>query len=127
MPFTPLPDRRQTIPVWDVQRAATSRPGICPCVPCFRLHLRSPQAFSCYMHVLVVRLFVESILRYGLPPSFQAAVVRPQDKSEARLRLELETTFGGGEWLGRILGPVPYLSSLRWAASKLHSRTIGQP
>ncbi|KAG2429226.1 hypothetical protein HXX76_010996 [Chlamydomonas incerta] len=55
------------------------------------------EAFSCYMHVLVVRLFVESILRYGLPPSFQAAVVRPQEKSETRLRLELETTFGGGK------------------------------
>ncbi|GFR43163.1 hypothetical protein Agub_g4212 [Astrephomene gubernaculifera] len=55
------------------------------------------EAFSCYMHVLVVRLFVESILRYGLPPSFQAAVVRPQEKSETKLRAELESTFGGGK------------------------------
>ncbi len=60
------------------------------------LALPPPQAFSCYMHVLVVRLFVESILRYGLPPHFQAAVVRPGEKSEGRLRAELDNTFGGG-------------------------------
>ncbi|GLI62901.1 ATP synthase, subunit C [Volvox africanus] len=55
------------------------------------------EVFSCYMHILVVRLFVESILRYGLPPTFQAAVVRPQDKAESRLRAELEAAFGGGK------------------------------
>jgi V-type H+-transporting ATPase subunit C len=26
------------------------------------------EAFSCYVHLAVIRLFVESILRYGLPP-----------------------------------------------------------
>ncbi|EFJ44420.1 vacuolar ATP synthase, subunit C [Volvox carteri f. nagariensis] len=55
------------------------------------------EVFSCYMHMLVVQLFVESILRYGLPPNFQAAVVRPQDKAEGRLRAELEATFGSGK------------------------------
>nr|ADI46924.1 ATPvC1m [Volvox carteri f. nagariensis] len=54
------------------------------------------EVFSCYMHILVVRLFVESILRYGLPPTFQAAVLQPQEKAESRLRAELEATFGGG-------------------------------
>lgn len=56
------------------------------------------------MHVLVVRLFVESILRYGLPPHFQAAVVRPGEKSEGRLRAELDNTFGGGGGGGRGAG-----------------------
>nr|BCL66125.1 ATP synthase, subunit C [Volvox africanus] len=55
------------------------------------------EVFTSYMHILVVRLFVESILRYGLPPTFQAAVVRPQDKAESKLRAELEATFGGGK------------------------------
>jgi hypothetical protein len=54
------------------------------------------QAFSCYMHVLVVRLFVETVLRYGLPPAFQAAVVKPADKSEAKLRSELAVAFSDG-------------------------------
>ncbi|KXZ57041.1 ATPvC1 [Gonium pectorale] len=55
------------------------------------------EAFSCYVHALVVRLFVESILRYGLPPAFQAVVVRPLDKAEGKLRAELESAFGDGK------------------------------
>jgi V-type H+-transporting ATPase subunit C len=51
------------------------------------------------MHLCVVRLFVESILRYGLPPAFQAAVVKPLPKMEVRLRTALATTFGTGEAL----------------------------
>eukprot|EP00983_Pelagomonas_calceolata_P100550 1158580-Pelagomonas_calceolata.AAC.21 len=33
------------------------------------------QAFSVWVHMCVVRLFVESILRYGLPPNFQVGHV----------------------------------------------------
>ena len=50
-------------------------------VPC-----SAPQAFSGWMHVLAVRLFVESILRYGLPPQFLSALVRPHPKHTAKLR-----------------------------------------
>lgn len=52
------------------------------------------EAFSCYVHLAVIRLFVESILRYGLPPQFQAAVVKPLPKMEARLRAVLLASFG---------------------------------
>ncbi|KAF8058480.1 VHA-C [Scenedesmus sp. PABB004] len=52
------------------------------------------EAFSCLTHMAVVRLFVESILRYGLPPAFAAAVVRPLPKMEARLRAVLAAAFG---------------------------------
>eukprot|EP00878_Enallax_costatus_P006736 GHUV01007062.1.p1 GENE.GHUV01007062.1~~GHUV01007062.1.p1 ORF type:complete len:354 (+),score=90.62 GHUV01007062.1:158-1219(+) len=55
------------------------------------------EAFSCYIHMAVIRLFVESILRYGLPPQFQAAVIKPLPKMEARLRTVLATTFGTGQ------------------------------
>jgi hypothetical protein len=48
------------------------------------------------MHMSVIRLFVESILRYGLPPQFQAAVVKPLPKMEARLRTALAANFGTG-------------------------------
>jgi len=54
------------------------------------------EAFVSWMHLCVVRLFVESILRYGLPPAFQAAVVKPLPKMEVRLRTALATTFGTG-------------------------------
>jgi V-type H+-transporting ATPase subunit C len=55
------------------------------------------EAFSALVHLLVVRLFVESILRYGLPPAFLAAVVRPARKQEARLRAALAAAFGGAD------------------------------
>jgi hypothetical protein len=55
------------------------------------------QAFSCWVHLCVVRLFVECILRYGLPPQFQAVVVKPLPKMETRLRAVLASAFGTGE------------------------------
>lgn len=66
--------------------------------PPSHLRLFAPQAFSCYLHLAVIRLFVESILRYGLPPQFQAAVVKPLPKMEARLRAVLAASFGTGGW-----------------------------
>lgn len=76
---------------------------LCPLRVCRPLSLLPPnktaQAFSCYVHLAVIRLFVESILRYGLPPQFQAAVVKPLPKMEARLRAVLLASFGtGGCW-----------------------------
>ena len=40
------------------------------------------EVLSVYMHLLVVQLFVESILRYGLPPSFTFGIVQPRKKHE---------------------------------------------
>jgi len=54
------------------------------------------EAFSALVHLLVVRLFVESILRYGLPPAFLAAVVRPARRQEGKLRAALAAAFGSG-------------------------------
>ena len=34
------------------------------------------QVFICHMHLKAVRLFVESVLWYGLPVNFQAMVVQ---------------------------------------------------
>ncbi|XP_042510661.1 V-type proton ATPase subunit C-like isoform X2 [Macadamia integrifolia] len=47
------------------------------------------------MHFCVVRVFIESILRYGLPPSFLAAVLAPSAKSEKKLRSILEKLCDG--------------------------------
>ena len=57
------------------------------------------EAFSGWIHLTAVRLFVESVLRYGLPPRFLAALMRPNQKSAARLRKVLAQNFGatGGE------------------------------
>ncbi len=58
---------------------------------------KSPlQAFSAWIHVCAVRLFVESILRYGLPPRFLAALMKPTQKTVPKLRKTMASTFGEG-------------------------------
>ncbi|BBH00573.1 vacuolar ATP synthase subunit C / V-ATPase C subunit / vacuolar proton pump C subunit [Prunus dulcis] len=51
------------------------------------------EVFSSWMHFCAVRVFAESILRYGLPPSFLACVLAPTTKSEKKVRSILEGTF----------------------------------
>nr|ADE77882.1 unknown [Picea sitchensis] len=53
------------------------------------------EVFSSWMHLCAIRLFTESILRYGLPPSFLAAVLAPSSKSEKKVRSILERLSGG--------------------------------
>jgi V-type H+-transporting ATPase subunit C len=48
------------------------------------------EVFSSWMHFCAVRLFSESILRYGLPPSFLACVLAPSVKAEKKVRSILE-------------------------------------
>lgn len=52
------------------------------------------EVFSAWMHFCAVRVFAESILRYGLPPSFLAAVLAPPAKSEKKVRSILEELCG---------------------------------
>lgn len=54
------------------------------------------EAFSAWIHVCAIRLFVESILRYGLPPKFVAAILKPNPKHVTKLRKALAAQFGGG-------------------------------
>lgn len=55
------------------------------------------EAFSQWMHIKALRVFVESVLRYGLPVNFQALVMKPNKKCQKRLRESLEQMYGGGE------------------------------
>ncbi|KAL3655070.1 V-type proton ATPase subunit C [Castilleja foliolosa] len=48
------------------------------------------EVFSSWMHFCAVRVFSESILRYGLPPSFLSVVLSPSLKSEKKVRSILE-------------------------------------
>ncbi|XP_072968814.1 V-type proton ATPase subunit C [Typha angustifolia] len=52
------------------------------------------EVFSSWMHFCAIRVFTESILRYGLPPSFLAAVLAPAVKSEKKVRAILEEFCG---------------------------------
>ncbi|KAF9666161.1 hypothetical protein SADUNF_Sadunf16G0200000 [Salix dunnii] len=42
------------------------------------------EVFSSWMHFCAIRVFAESILRHGLPPSFLACVLSPSMKSEKK-------------------------------------------
>ncbi|KAL2334269.1 hypothetical protein Fmac_015482 [Flemingia macrophylla] len=48
------------------------------------------EVFSSWMHFCAVRVFTESILRYGLPPSFLSCVLSPSVKAEKKVRSILE-------------------------------------
>ncbi|CAK9877154.1 unnamed protein product [Sphagnum jensenii] len=53
------------------------------------------EVFSSWMHICAIRVFTESILRYGLPPQFLAAVLAPSAKNEKRVRTTLENLCDG--------------------------------
>jgi len=44
------------------------------------------EAFGSWQHLKVLRLFIESILRYGLPPDFQPILVKAKPKQEKKVR-----------------------------------------
>ncbi|CAA6660016.1 unnamed protein product [Spirodela intermedia] len=52
------------------------------------------EVFSSWMHFCAIRVFVESILRYGLPPSYLATVLAPPGKSEKKVRSILDQQCG---------------------------------
>lgn len=59
--------------------------------------------FAAWMHIKAIRIYVESVLRYGLPPQFDTSVVRFEPGSDVdRARKELVAKFGylGGEAFG---------------------------
>ncbi|XP_004686496.1 PREDICTED: V-type proton ATPase subunit C 2 isoform X2 [Condylura cristata] len=58
------------------------------------LKVNFSEAFIAWIHVKALRVFVESVLRYGLPVNFQAVLLRPQKKSSTkRLREVLNSVF----------------------------------
>jgi V-type H+-transporting ATPase subunit C len=50
------------------------------------LKVNFSEAFVAWIHVKALRVFVESVLRYGLPVNFQAVLMAPPKKSQRRLR-----------------------------------------
>lgn len=51
------------------------------------------ETFRAFVHVKAIRAFVESCLRYGVPPDFTTAVMRPNMKYERKLRNVLADLF----------------------------------
>ena len=52
------------------------------------------EIFSSWVHLKAVRLYVESVLRYGLPVNFTAMLLEPARGREGKLRGELKSLYG---------------------------------
>ncbi|KAM9777547.1 V-type proton ATPase subunit C 1-B-like [Neosynchiropus ocellatus] len=51
------------------------------------------ELFVTWIHLKALRVFVESVLRYGLPVNYQALVLQPDRKGARKLREELASLF----------------------------------
>lgn len=58
------------------------------------LKVNFSECFCAWVHVKALRVFVESVLRYGLPVNFQAILIHPNKKSQKRLRDVLNQLYG---------------------------------
>ncbi|XP_063225261.1 V-type proton ATPase subunit C isoform X1 [Bacillus rossius redtenbacheri] len=58
------------------------------------LKVNFSESFCAWIHVKALRVFVESVLRYGLPVNFQAVLLHPHKKSTKRLRDVLNQLYG---------------------------------
>ncbi|CAM4746210.1 unnamed protein product [Rotaria magnacalcarata] len=58
------------------------------------LKINFGEIFTASMHIKALRVFVESVLRFGLPVNFIAIVIQPTRKSTKRLRDALDQLFG---------------------------------
>ncbi|XP_075719999.1 V-type proton ATPase subunit C 2 isoform X1 [Rhinoderma darwinii] len=57
------------------------------------LKVNFSEAFIAWIHIKALRVFVESVLRYGLPVNFHAVILQPNKKSMKRLRDVLNAIF----------------------------------
>ncbi|XP_014586794.3 V-type proton ATPase subunit C 2 isoform X2 [Equus przewalskii] len=57
------------------------------------LKVNFSEAFIAWIHIKALRVFVESVLRYGLPVNFQAVLLQPKKSSTKRLREVLNSVF----------------------------------
>ncbi|ENN78483.1 hypothetical protein YQE_05047, partial [Dendroctonus ponderosae] len=58
------------------------------------LKVNFSECFCAWIHVKALRVFVESVLRYGLPVNFQAILIHPHKKTMKRLRDVLNQLYG---------------------------------
>mmetsp|Transcript_124774 Transcript_124774/g.216377 ORF Transcript_124774/g.216377 Transcript_124774/m.216377 type:complete len:399 (+) Transcript_124774:104-1300(+) len=49
-----------------------------------------------WVHIKAMRVFVESVLRYGVPPKFVSYLIQPKPSTTPQLRTVLADTLGGG-------------------------------
>merc|ERR1712105_62624 len=66
------------------------------------------ESFTAWIHVKALRVFVESVLRFGLPVNFQGMVMLPQRKQIKKLRETLNDLYFHLDSLGVLEGERNY-------------------
>lgn len=57
------------------------------------LKVNFSEAFVAWVHVKALRVFCESVLRYGLPVNFQAVILQPQKRTAKQIRERLHSMY----------------------------------
>lgn len=57
------------------------------------LRVNFSDSFIAWIHVKALRVFVESVLRYGLPVNFQAMLLQPSKKTYKKIKDMLDTCY----------------------------------
>jgi len=60
------------------------------------------EAFTGWMHVKALRVFVESVLRYGLPVNFHAVLMQPHKKHTKKLHELLNAMYSHLDTTGAV-------------------------
>jgi len=66
------------------------------------LKVNFTESFEAWIHIKTLRVFSESVLRYGLPVCFQAMLLLPELKSEKKLRDILRKMYGNLDSLASV-------------------------
>ncbi|XP_052475582.1 V-type proton ATPase subunit C 1-A-like isoform X1 [Carassius gibelio] len=76
----------------EMNRLTLNKKELCRTFVCW-LKVNFSEIFVAWIHIKVLRTFVESVLRYGLPVSFQAILLQPGKKNRKQLRQQLGSLF----------------------------------
>ncbi|KAF0389428.1 ATPase, V1 complex, subunit C [Gigaspora margarita] len=52
------------------------------------------EVFAAWIHFKAMKVYVESVLRYGLPPDFMSATIKPKYKMDKKIREILNNQYG---------------------------------
>uniref|UniRef100_A0A8C2JJZ4 V-type proton ATPase subunit C n=1 Tax=Cyprinus carpio TaxID=7962 RepID=A0A8C2JJZ4_CYPCA len=74
-------------------RLSTDKKKQFVCVQPWALIINFSEAFIAWIHIKALRVFTESVLRYGLPVNFQAMLLQPNRRNMKKLREVLQDLY----------------------------------
>lgn len=55
------------------------------------------EMYQIYLHLKALQVFVESVLRFGLPPDFMSATIKPSPKADNKIVAIMQSLYGNKE------------------------------